>query len=61
MKRFFQRLWFDLTYEVRCKWCGITVRYPIIPMPPVKLTRHRTLPRVSHGICPACMKRILNP
>ena len=61
MKRSFQTLWYWLTHDTICKWCETRFHRAWILLPPEKLTRNRTLPRVTHGICAACMKRILNP
>jgi hypothetical protein len=53
------RLWFHLTYSIHCSWCKGVIHRALIPLPSKRLTNSIRLPRVSHGICPACFGRMV--
>ncbi len=54
-----KRLWFWLTYTSICSWCRVVMHDPWLPLPGKHLTRNRRLPRVTHGICPECARKVL--
>lgn len=49
------RLWFWLTHSIDCSWCGKRLHRRWLWLPPLKSRRVR-LPRISHGMCPACFQ-----
>lgn len=53
-----KRLWFWLTTSKICPWCKVTTHYAWIPLSD-RLTNARRLPRVTHGICRECARRVL--
>jgi hypothetical protein len=59
IRKIWFKIWFWLTYKVQCSWCKRTIHGAWIPVPGKRLTRNRRLPRVSHGICPACFERMV--
>ena len=54
-----RRLWFWLTYSTICSWCGHTLHRAWLPWPQERMTRQWRVPRITHGICPTCARKVV--
>lgn len=55
------RIWSWLTYDMDCGWCHRLMHRAWIPLPAKRLTAcgSVTIPRLSHGLCPACHRLMM--